>query len=241
MLLLYRARWSFVDQTRPLLETGRLMARFGEAAARSLAPDLEWRTQVEEHADFEMVERWEASHVVTLYGGENGLGASKLQAGGRGRRVGGMGRVTLSTASPTRFLEVDGHCDVTHWDVRLGGVSAAEVGALRAALEAELGAGATESDVRTTSYERGPREIARTTDEADALLWAGDLDDVGLIARSEPDGEDFVVRIESSEIATIEDLEAARITLGEVLAEAGHEDWTERADELLVQLQDRAA
>ena len=46
--LRWRARWVFAGQTRSLLDTGRLMARWAEDAAGVLAPELEWVAQVRE-------------------------------------------------------------------------------------------------------------------------------------------------------------------------------------------------
>ena len=46
--LRWRARWVFAGQTRSLLDTGRLMARWAEDAAGLLAPELEWVAQVRE-------------------------------------------------------------------------------------------------------------------------------------------------------------------------------------------------
>lgn len=240
MLVLYRARWTFLGETRSLLDTGRLMARWAEEAAALFAPELEWSGEVQVHSDFELAARWETSHVVRLAAGESGGGESRLVAGGRGKRIGGSGRVLLRTADPLRFFEADGHCDVTHWDVRASGATRATIDGIRALLEEEIGANATIGDEHATEYERGPRLVARTTDEADAYMWLGDLDDVGLPARVTLDGETFEVRVEASELETLATLDEARITLGEVLAEAGEEDWAEAAMALLAQLPSRS-
>ena len=67
-------------------------------------------------------------------------------------------------------------------------------------------------------------------------MWTADLDDVGLPARVTLEEETWEVRVEASEIANLDELDEARITLGEVLAEAGEEDWADVAEELLAQL-----
>jgi len=234
--ILYHARWSFLGQNRSLIDTGRLMARWAEAAAELLAPELAWETRVQEHADFELIERWETSHVVYLLAGTMGKGESRLVAGGRRTHVGGSSRIVVRTASPTRFLEVDSHCDVTHWDVRAAGVERAAVDAMRARLEQELGVTATLGGERGESYDRGPRRVALTHDEADARMWAGDLDDVGLPSGVSRRDEGWEVLVQASEIRELGGLDEARVTLGEVLAEAGEESWAEVAEALLAQL-----
>jgi len=234
--VLYRARWSFVGQTRSLVRTGHLMARWAESAAALLAPELDWDAAVQEHSDYELDGRWETSHVVRLHAWTSAGGTSRLAAGGREKRIGGSGRVVLRAVGPPRFLDVDAHCDVTHWDVRCGGVERAAVDAMMRILEEEVGAAATIGAEEVTGYQRGPRRVARTEDEGDALLWVGDLADVGLPARSRAVDGGYEVHVQASEIATLEELERARVTLGEVLAEAGSDDWAERAERLLVQV-----
>lgn len=236
MPLLYRARWSFLGDTRPLLQTGRSMARWAEAAAGVLAPELEWAARVQEHADLDLVDRWETSHVVRFTAAAVGGGVSRLVAGGRKHRIGGSSRVELRALAPMRYLDADSHCDVTHWDVRLGGIDEAAVRAIRLLLEAELESRAAVANEHVMEYERGPRIAALTDDEEDARLWAGDLEDAGLAAVAGRLEDGWEVRVESSGLASLDDLEQARITLGEVLAESGVEDWAEQADELLAQL-----
>lgn len=233
MPLLYRARWSFAGETRSLMDTGRLMARWSEQVVDSLAPALPWSANVEEHADFDLIERWETSHVVRFEAGERGLAISRLRAGGRDKRVGGTGRLTVHTVGPVTFFEADGHCNVEHWDIRAAGVEPTALDAARVLLEGEVGAPAEVVVASHEEYARGPLEIARTADEDEARMWAGDLDDVGLVAALDPHDGGFSVRVTAHEITTLDALEEARVTIGEILAEAGHEDWSRRADELL--------
>lgn len=241
MHVLYRARWSFVGQTRSLLDTGRLMARWSEQAFELLAPDLAWTATVEQHADYELTEAWEASHVVRYHAAERGQGRSQLVAGGRGTKVGGSGRVTLAALGPFAFFEADGHCDVEHWDVVAGGLAESAIDAARLLLEAEIGATAKIVVMELERFERGAVVVATTDDEDEARLWAGDLDDAGLIARAAPDEGRWIVRVEASEVASLPGLDEARVALGEVLAEAGHDDWAARADALLARLPDHSS
>ncbi len=237
MPVLYRARWSFVGQTRSLLQTGRLMARWAEQAAELIAPGAGWEATVKEHADFELSEQWESSHVVLLRAGERGAGRSRLTAGGRGKSVAGTSQVTLRTLAPLAYFEADGHCNVEHWDVRAGGIDETVLDAIRLILEQEIGAVAARSVGQLETYERGPVEVADTTHEDEARLWMDDLEDTGLPAtvQARADGA-WVVSIVRSELRRLDELERARITLGEVLAEAGHDDWSARCDEVLAQL-----
>ncbi|MEZ4336956.1 MAG: hypothetical protein R3B82_10040 [Sandaracinaceae bacterium] len=241
MHVLYRARWSFVGQTRSFLDTGRLMARWSAQAIELLAPTLEWTSTVEQHSDYELVESWESSHVVRYRADARGEGRSELVAGGRGKKVGGSGRVTLTALRPFAFFEADGHCDVEHWDVLAGGVSETAIDAVRLLLEAEIGATAQVVVNELESFARSAVVVASTRDEDEARLWAGDLDDVGLLADAEPEGDGWAVRIRASEVESLEALGEARVALGEVLAEAGHEDWSTRADAVLARLPDHAS
>ncbi|MBX3272153.1 MAG: hypothetical protein KF729_17945 [Sandaracinaceae bacterium] len=236
MLVLYRARWSFVGQTRSLMDTGRLMARWGEQAAALVAPSLEWTAAVEAHADYALTEAWEASHVVRFEAGTRGEGRAQLVAGGRGTKVGGSGRVSVASVDPFAYFDADGHCDVEHWDVSAGGVSEPVIEAARVLLEAEVGAPAAVVVHALERFERGPALVARTADEDEARLWAGDLDDAGIAAGVERDPEGWVVRARAASIASLAQLVEARVTLGEVLGEAGHDDWAARAQALLARL-----
>ncbi len=236
MLVLYRARWSFVGQTRSLLDTGRLMARWSEQAFELLAPELAFSAHVEEHADYALTEAWETSHVVRFRAAGRAEGRSQLVAGGRGTKVGGTGRVTLASVGPFAFFEADGHCDVEHWDVLAGGVTERALDGARALLEGEIGGPAEIVVTELERFERGEIAVASTDDEDEARLWAGDLEDARLVARAEPDGARWTVRVTACEAATLEELGEARVSLGEVLAEAGHEDWSTRVDPLLARL-----
>jgi hypothetical protein len=233
----YRARVSFPGQSRPLLETGRVMARWAEHLVRVLAPELRWDSAVEEHADYELLSRWQASHVVSLVGRDpdgtmRGRGESRLAAGGHGARLGGTGRIAIDTVRPVRHLAVDNHCDVTHWDLEVGSISRAQLDALLESLEAAVGADAQLSSAREAAVEPGERVLARQASDEDLALWLRDLDESGLQARA--DGRDVVV--ERAHLPDVEALREARVTLGEIYAEAGHDDWEERALDTLLHL-----
>lgn len=236
MPVLYRARWSFVGQTRSLLDTGRLMARWSEQAFELLAPELGFTAEVEEHADYALTEAWETSHVVRFRAVGRAEGRSQLVAGGRGTKVGGSGRVTLATWGPFAFFEADGHCDVEHWDVLAGGVTERALDGARALLEGEIGAPAEIVVTELERFDRGEIAVASTEDPDEARLWAGDLEDARLLARVDAEGGRYTVRVAACEASTLEELGEARVTLGEVLAEAGHEDWSARVDRLLARL-----
>ena len=236
MPMIYRARWSFVGHTRSLLDTGRCLARFGEQAARLLVPDLDWSARVQAHSDLEVADRWETSHVVDLCGGAGARGCARLMAGGRGKRVAGASTLTLETLRPLTFIEINSHCNVEHWDVCGLGVELSVLDAMRAALEAELGATGEVFVGERRGFSRGPREIASTESQDEAQLWAADLDEAGLASSVTERGSRFAVAVTESRVQTFERLTEARVTLGEVLAEAGHEDWRARGDELLAQL-----
>jgi hypothetical protein len=238
---IWRARLSFPGATRSLLETGRLMARWAEELAEIVGPELTWEARVEEHADLALVDHWEASHVVTLIGRdakgvERGRGESRLTAGGRGQRIGGSGRITLEAVGPLRRLDVTNTCDVTHWDVTTGALDETRVDAARVLLEALVGLPAHVSGDRWAPAEDALRVIAEDPAEDDVDTWLGDLDDVDVLARLEQDAGSSALIVEGASIADMDALREARLVLGEVLAEAGHEDWEERANLLLVLL-----
>lgn len=215
------------------------MARWSEQAAELIAPGLDWTATVAEHADFELAEAWEASHVVRYQAGSHGEGVSQLTAGGRGKKIGGAGRITLRSIRPFAFFEADGHCDVEHWDIVAGGITEQALDAVRLLLEAEIGARANVALGAMEQFELGLVDVATTDDEEEARLWAGDLDDVGLIARADAHESGWMVRVEVSEVGSLVELQEARVTLGEVLAEAGHQEWAEMADALLARMPHR--
>lgn len=236
-MYLYRVRVSFPGETRSLLETGRAMARWAEAAVRILAPELSWESVVEEHADFELARQWQQTHVVRLSGAgddgtERGRGESRLRAGGKGSRIGGTGRVVVRAVGPARQLVADNHCDVTHWDVSVGPIDREGLDRMIGALEEELGAEAQLSAAREDEAAIAPQVLVPDCDPEDAALWLRDLAEVGLTPRRDGDA----LWIESAALPDVDALEAARVTLGEILSEAGHDDWEERALEILLRL-----
>jgi len=236
-LFTYRARVAFPGESRTLLETGRVMARWADVMVGVLAPELRWQSAVEEHADYELISCWQASHIVSLSGHApdgalRGRGESRLAAGGKGSRLGGTGRIAVDAVRPVRHLAVDNHCDVTHWDLEVGSISREQLDDLLEALEDAVGAEAELSSAREARVEPGERVLARGATDEDLALWLRDLDESGLRARA--DGRDVVV--EGADLADVEALREARVTLGEILAEAGHDDWEARALEALLHL-----
>ncbi|GAB5541879.1 MAG: hypothetical protein SangKO_016390 [Sandaracinaceae bacterium] len=232
--LRWRARWVFAGQTRSLLDTGRLMARWAEDAAGVLAPELEWVAQVREHADFGLPGQWQASHVVDLFalrGGRTvGSGESRLAAGGKGQRIGGSARVEVESVGPVRRLVVDNGCDVARWDVDVGGANARTIDAMRVLLEGEIGAQAALEDERCEPLSDEP--VRLDGEPEDLALWAEDLRAAGLSAEKRAGG----LVVSRARLSDVEALRAARVTLGEIFAEAGHEDWEDRALEALLSL-----
>ncbi|HJL15707.1 MAG TPA: hypothetical protein RMH99_08630 [Sandaracinaceae bacterium LLY-WYZ-13_1] len=233
----FRARLSFPGESRSLLDTGRLMARWAERIVDVLAPELRWESAVQEHADYAMPRRWQASHVVQLTGIDEtgvrrGWGESRLAAGGKGSRLGGTGRIVIETVRPVRHLSVDDHCDVTHWDLRVGAVTRAQLDALIEALEDEIGAEGRLSRGRESAVTGEAPRLVTVDDAEDRDLWLRDLADAGL--RGRVDGS--TLRVVSAALPDVDALFAARVTLGEILAEAGHEDWEDRALDVLVRI-----
>ena len=229
-----RARWVFAGQSRSLLDTGRLMARWAEDAAALLAPELEWTAQVREHADYGLPGQWQASHVVGLVAEDDGrtvgLGESHLAAGGKGQRIGGSGRVIVETCAPVRRLVVDNGCDVTRWELDAGAVDARALDAMRALLEAELGIPAAVEETAREPLEPEPLRLDGSAE--DLALWEPDLRAAGLTAQRSGGG----LLVERARFADVAALHAGRITLGEIFAEAGFDDWEERALDALLSL-----
>ena len=241
----WRGRLSFPGATRSLLETGRLMARWAEDLAELVGPELTWESQVEEHADLALVDHWEASHIITLIGRdaegvERGRGESRLMAGGRGHRIGASGRIVVEAVSPLRRLDVTNSCDVTHWDVMMGALDETAVDAARVLLEELVGMPAHVAGGRWAPTDEALRVIARDPDEDEIDTWLGDLEDVDVAARLDQDAGASALIAERATIEDIETLGEARLVLGEVLAEAGHEDWEERTSLLLLLLTARS-
>ena len=100
---------------------------------------------------------------------------------------------------------------------------------MRRFLEVTLEAGADASTPLKDPVTRGPHLLATDVGDEDGRLWLADLTASKMTAQlvDAPDGREL--RLENAQLETIEDLEAARVTLGEILAEAGHEDWDARA------------
>lgn len=230
----YRARLSFPDATRSLIETGRTMARFAELAVEVLAPELHWESAVLEHADFGVLERWESSHVVRYAGTDDAgttraRGESRLTAGGRGSAVGGTGRIVVETIQPVRHLTIQNPCDVSHWDIDAGPLTEAQIEALRRCLEGVLGDRARPAGDRRDAVEPGAWTLVRGVSREDAALWREDLRACGLEARTDPEEDTVTLVLERATLADLEALHEARVTIGEVLSEAGHDDWEAQA------------
>jgi hypothetical protein len=238
-----RVRLSFPGLSSSLSETAKAMEEWALASARVLAPELRWTTEVRQRGEETDDTHWSSTHVVRLHGtardgARRGRGEVRLAAGGDMAQMGGNGLVEIEALGPTRYLVADNHCDVTHWDVVACAVDDAQIESLARALESTLGRRAERGGERRDPIARSAQVVGHAASE-DAALWIEDLDAVGLGCRGHagPDGR-VMVMIEHADLEEILDLEEARVTLGEVLGEAGHEDWYERARALLARLPD---
>ncbi|MFK7987803.1 MAG: hypothetical protein AB8I08_17430 [Sandaracinaceae bacterium] len=221
-------RYSFPGLTASLMDTGRAMASFAELAVEALAPELSWAHAVREHADYGALERWEATHVVAFEGRSPGgelLGRaeSRLVAGGQGSRIGGSARIVVESVRPTRVYRIETPCDVTHWDLVGGPVQPSELDAVRRLLETTLERGSEATVIRKTALVREPQRLSGAAE--DLAVWAKDLARVGI--ETERDGEGL--RMLRGTFDDLDALQAARVTLGEIAAESGKEDWDDAA------------
>lgn len=236
-----RVRLSFPGLSRSLPETGQAMEAWAHAAARILAPELRWSAEVRERGDAVDDSRWASTRVVRLSGRTpdetpRGRGEVRLAAGGDLAQVGGNALVELEAVRPVRYLVADNHCDVTHWDLLASPVDEGQIEALVRALEAILGQDSERGGERRDPVSASTQRIGPATAE-DAAIWLEDLEAVGLSARGQASADgSLAVFVERSQLDEVLDLEEARTTLGEILAEAGHEDWYERARALLARL-----
>lgn len=237
-----RVRLSFPGETRALAETAAIMEAFARSAARVLAPELSWSAETTAHDEHADDARWASTHVVRLLGRDSegtqrGRGEVHLSAGGDASRVGGNGLIELETVRPARFLLADNHCDVTHWDLVASPLDEDTFSGVQSALERAVGRPAERGGERREPFTPSAQLLAEGASAEDAALWIEDLGSVGLRSRghaARPDA--LAVLVESADLEDILDLEDARTTLGEVLGEAGHEDWYERARSLLARL-----
>lgn len=236
-----RARVSFPGVSRDFAGTGRAMAAWAEAAARALAPELAWRAEIAEDDDLASGERWGSSHVVVLTGEDadgvrRGRGKSLLIAGGKGSRIGGNGLVEIETVRPARYLGADNHCNVEHWDLVAAPIDERTFDAIRSALEDAVGERARVAGERRDPIEPGAQLIVSSASAEDIAVWIEDLATAGLAARGQAAERGIALFLERASLEDVGALERARVTLGEVLSEAGREDWDERWRELLVRL-----
>jgi hypothetical protein len=237
-----RARLSFPGQTRALSETASVMEAWARVAARILAPELTWIATLEESEEIEGEGRWGTAFVVRLegsdaHGAARGRGEVRLTAGGDRKRLGGNGLVEIETVRPTRYLLADNHCNVAHWDLSVVPVTDAQLEGLRHALEELIGHRAEIGGERRHELVRGAQLVASGSSD-DAVVWMEDLESVGLSCRGHANGERFTILVERGALRDVEELREARIALGEVLSEAGDEDWHERSRSFLARLPD---
>lgn len=241
MLFDLSVRLSFPGLSLPLDETGRAMAAWTQAAASILAPELTWTTTTEEKEDLGTDARWGTRIFVELIGRDpnaktHGRARLRLAVGGDATRAGASSSIEIETVQPPRHLHADNHCDVTHWDLTAAPVTEAQVDALRRALEDVLERSAKVGGERRDPLERAAQLVTTSAEAGDAALWIEDLASVGIESRGHATAEGVSVFLERMAMDDVEDLDEARVVLGEVLSEAGHEDWHERARRLLVRL-----
>lgn len=240
-----RARLSFPGLSRSFAETGRAMSSFVSTTAAVLAPELAWSIVAREVDDLARDdERWSARHVVRLAGvdregAQRGRAEALLVAGGDAKRMGGNGLCTIETVGPARYLAVDNHCNVTHWDIHAAPLTMAQLTGVRRALEEILGAKSELGGERREAFARAAQVLASSAEPDEAGLWMEDLERAGLASRGLTAAHGVTVYVERASLADVDALDRARIALGEILGEAGHDDWDERARSLLVRLPER--
>ncbi len=216
------------------------MRAWTDAAARILAPELDWRADPGRHEDLGRGDCFGERHVAALHGAAEGAvrgGAeARLVAGGGAKKIGGNGLVEIEAVAPLRYLTADNHCNVEQWDLVAAPIDERQRDALVRALEDAVGAEATLTELGRETIEAGARPLVAAARADDAALWMEDLASVGVTCRGHATDEGLSVFAERATIDDLDALEEARITLGEVLGEAGHDDWHERWRELLVRL-----
>lgn len=236
-----KVRLSFSGASRSLEETGRAMAAWTRAAAVVLAPELSWRTTSETSADHGGETRWGTSLTLELEGRDLegarlGRARVRLAAGGDASTGAGSSLIALETVRPARYLEVDNHCDVTHWDLVAAPITMEQRDALRRALEDVVGRSAALGGEREEPLTVAAQLVASDASPGDAALWIEDLRSVGIESRGHTSDAGTSVFLERASIHDLDALEDARVVLGEVLSEAGHDDWHERTRGLLARL-----
>lgn len=240
-LFALKVRLSFPDLSRSLVETGRVMTAWARAAAALLAPELEWTTAAQFEQDLDGDDRWGTSLAVELVGRAldgrtRGRARVRLTAGGDSKSAGASSAIDVEALAPLRILSTNNHCDVTHWDLVAAPVSAAQIVALRRALEDTLGRSAEEGGARREPLLIAPQLVTTSATASDAALWLEDLRSVGIRSRGQAGPAGLAVFLDGAEIDNFDVLDEARVVLGEVLSEAGHDDWHERARDILVRL-----
>lgn len=233
-------RLSFPGLSRSLEETGRAMAAWARAAAGVLAPELTWTTASEESEDLGGDARWGTSVSAELTGRDAdgaalGCARVRLAVGGDTSTAGGSSSIEIETVRPYRYLAADNHCDVTHWDLVAAPLTELGIAALRRNLEEVLGRQAELGGERREPIELAAQLLTAAEPE-DAAVWIEDLRSVGIASRGHAGPEGVGVFLERASIEDVGALEEARVVLGEVLSEAGHEDWHERTRHVLVRL-----
>ncbi len=236
-----RARLSFPGASRDLPATAHIMAAWAEAAARAMAPELRWRADVVETEDGGDGERFRTIHVVRLAGTDasgvqRGRGESRLVAGGDAKRLGGNGLVDIETVRPLRYLSADNHCNVEHWDVVAAPIDEHQLEGIRRALEDLMGTTAHVAGERRDPIAPSAQLLVESASTDDAALWMEDLAGAGLACRGHAAERGVALFVDHAALDDVGALEVARVTLGEVLSEAGHDDWDQRWRELLVRL-----
>ncbi len=236
-----RARLSFPEHSRGLDETASVMSEWAREAAAVIAPELRWDAQIVERGSPAGSARWGRRHVVKLAGTTDegttrGRGEVLLAAGGDATRVGGNALVEIEAVGPTRYLLADNHCNVTHWDLIAAPLEELQIDRLRRALEEAVGASAKVGGERREPLAPAAQVVVASATAEDAATWMEDLALAGIACRGSTTAERVTLIAERATLTDVDALAAARVALGEVLSEAGHDDWHERARDLLVRL-----
>lgn len=226
----FRERWSLPGRRASPSEVGARMTAWLLDAVQALGGDLSWRTVDDlSREDDELVHRR-----LAMEGAEGSSLRARAQAElalSRGNRPGGSGRVELVRTRPWAHVRIDTHGGEEHWDVEAFGVTEVTFEALREAHARSMGEAAAVGGARKDAPDETPVILARGSGP-DLAQWLSDLEAIGAEARREDDA----VVVTSLAPPDLDELYEARVTLGEILAEAGEDDWEIRALEVLFAL-----
>src|SRR5690606_10208488 len=137
----------------------------------------------------------------------------RLAVGGDASSAGGSSLIEIETVRPCRYLAVDNHCDVTHWDLVAAPIGESGIAALRRELEALLGRSAEIGGERKDPLTIAAQLLTAAAEPDEVALWIEDLSSVGIESRGHAGKGGVGVFLERADIEDVEALDEARVVL----------------------------